>query len=131
EHLSHWLVPARRLLVESLDSGFARESVVSLRRQIARCCINISAQRSTRGIKPAGLFYQTQEAIVRHVLCRFNRSQQAICEAKDRIAVTLVQDLESCGLSVCGLFQQPFVCSPVRQSKARSCRKSFLLFITS
>lgn len=54
---------------------------------------------------------------MRHVLGRFNRSQQAICEAKDRIAVTLVQDLKSCCFSVRGLFQQPFVCSRVRQSK--------------
>src|SRR5205807_3676007 len=117
EHLSHWLVPIRRLFVQSLDSGFARETVIALRRQIARRCINISAQRGARGIKPSRLLYQTQEAIVRHILGRFNRAQQAICEAKDRIAVTLVQDLESCCLSVCGLFQQPFICSRVRQSK--------------
>src|SRR3989442_14154722 len=54
---------------------------------------------------------------MRYVFRRFNRSQKAIGETKDRIAVTLVQDLKSCYLSVRGLFQQPFVCSRVRQSK--------------
>src|SRR3989442_13996495 len=54
---------------------------------------------------------------MRYVFRRFNRSQKAIGEAKDRIAVTLVQDLKSCCFSARGLFQQPFVCSRVRQSK--------------
>ena len=47
----------------------------------------------------------------------FDRTQQTKRKSKDRIAVTLVQDLEGRRVSARRCVEQPFVCLLVRQSK--------------
>mgnify|MGYP003694348373 CR=1 FL=1 len=54
---------------------------------------------------------------MRDVLCCFDRTQHSICKSKNRIPVALIQDLKSRRLPVRCIFQQPFVCFLVRQSK--------------
>ena len=51
------------------------------------------------------------------VFSGLNRSQHSIGKSKYRIPVTLIQDLKGRRLSVRCVFQQPFVCFLVRQSK--------------
>ena len=46
-----------------------------------------------------------------------DRSQQPISKSKNWIAVTLIQDLKSCRISVGCLFQQLLICYLIRQSK--------------
>jgi len=91
--------------------------VIPLRRQIARRRVKVGAQRSSRGIKPPRLLYQTKKAIMRHVFRCLDRSQQPISESKDWVTVTLIQDLKGCCISVRCLFEQLFVCRLVCQSK--------------
>jgi hypothetical protein len=106
-----------RLFGKPFDVSLAREAVVSLGRQIPRRCVNVSTQRSPGGIEPPWSSYQTEEAIMRHIFRGFDGSQQPVRESKDGIAVTLIQDLKGCCISVGSPFEQPLICYLIRQSK--------------
>ena len=47
----------------------------------------------------------------------FDRSQQPVCKSEDWVAVTLIQVLKGCRISVRCLFEQLLVCRLVCQSK--------------
>jgi hypothetical protein len=54
---------------------------------------------------------------VSDVFCCFHRTQHPVRKPKDRVAVTLIQDLKSRCVALCCVSQQLFVCHLVRQSK--------------
>jgi hypothetical protein len=69
---------------------------------------------------------------MRHVFCCFCRSHHSVSESKNGISITFVQNLKSRRASLRCLFQQPFVCFPVYQSKRSILQElASYLFITA
>lgn len=54
---------------------------------------------------------------MRHIFGSLYGAQQPVRKSKDRIAVTFIQDLKGCCISVCCLLQQSLICYLIRQSK--------------
>ncbi len=54
---------------------------------------------------------------MRDIFGCFDRTQKPVSKSKDWIAKALIQDLKSCFVSGRCLFEQPFVCYLIRQSK--------------
>jgi hypothetical protein len=113
-----------------IQRRFAIEIQITFRRLIAGGSEQVSPQRSLIRIEPARVFYQREEAIVRDVFGGFSRTQHSIGESKNRVTITLVQDLERFSLAFRCVLQQPLVCLLVFQSKRSSCRLPYCCITT-
>src|SRR5436190_16568396 len=90
----------------------------------------VCAQRGLVRIKPARVLYQREEAVVRDVFGGFSRTQHSICKSKNRVTITLIQDLERFRLAFRCVLKQPLVCLLVFQSKRSSCRLPYCCITT-